>query len=134
RSRALERSPARSVQPLNRAGAGLGFRPYPLDLFGEDLDGLADLLLGMRRRAEEAQPRRGLLDRRIEDWLHVDPALLEPVADLQRVQRVAEDGGHHRAAFREAGVDPFFPGELEEQPRAVVQPRHLLGMRLQLPQ
>src|SRR6266446_6085717 len=101
--------------PLLASGSAFArLRPDPRDLLRQHLHGLADLLLGVRCRAEEAQARRGLLDRRIEDRLHVDAALLEPVAHLQGVQRIPQDGGDHRAPLREAGVDALLLGQPQE--------------------
>src|SRR5882762_6918293 len=124
-----------AASPLLASGSAFArLRPNPRDLLRQHLHGLADLLLGVRGRAEEAQARRGLLDRWIEDRLHVDAALLEPVAYLQGVQRVAEDGGDHCAASREAGVDALLLGQPQEQPRPLVEPRNLLRVGLQLAQ
>src|SRR5207253_6566410 len=119
---------------LSRTGRLAGFRPRPRDLFRQHLHGLADLLLGVRGGAEGPEARRGLFDGGVEKRLHVDSPLLEGIADLKRVQRVPQDGRNDRALRREARVDSLLLRQPEEQRRSLVQARHLLRMRLELPQ
>src|SRR3981189_3329408 len=67
---------AAALALLASGGAFARLRPHPRDLLRQHLHGLADLLLGVRRRAEEAQARRRLPHRRIEDRLPRAAALL----------------------------------------------------------
>ena len=88
----------------------------------------------MRRGHEEAQPRGCFFHGGIQDRLHVDAALAQRLADLQAVQRVPQDGGDDGAAAGEPRVDAALAREPEEQSAALVQPLHLLRMRLDLPE
>ncbi|WP_406274590.1 hypothetical protein OH799_01470 [Nocardia sp. NBC_00881] len=99
------------------------------EFLGEDLDGIANLVLGMAGGDEEPKARKVFWNRRVQDRIDVDAAAQQRVGQFQGLQRVAHDARDDRGVVAVASVDPGIPGKPQKQPRVVPQTFEWLPVR-----
>src|SRR5882672_635532 len=106
-----------------------------VDLFqflGKYIRGRLNLLLAVARRYKKAQASHVLLDRRVENGLHIDAAIRHGATQADTVQRAAHNARNDWRSFARTRIDAAFPAQIEEQAAALPKGCHQSGRRTKL--
>lgn len=85
-----------------------------VQLLDDQIDGVPNLLFTVQTGNEETQSRSTLLNRRVEDRLHVDSSLEQRLGELEGVHRVPQNDGDHRRVLALSRIDPATPGKFQK--------------------